>query len=580
MYILGIHVGRHDSATCLFKDQSLVSFCKEERLTREKNCGRKFKLLGINEVLKIAGITRRDIDAVALSRCYIPASCFYRKDRFWIEKFRKLRGRESNRKLFREMTLQHEYDEMKLINLDALRDFLKVRKDTEISFSNHHYAHILGLLKYTIWPDEALFVSCDGGGDYAYYVAYYLKDNKLECLCGADLPTFDKPQNEGASIGLAYCSVTELLGFLPNRHEGKITGLAAFGKPMAGEQIRNFFKINPDGTIDSEFKSREELQAALKDICDKLSREDVAASIQYATEKVGVDWVKTLLTMRPAKYIGMSGGVFSNVLLNQRISELPGIRETFVFPAMTDDGLPVGNCLDYIVRKVGVAGLKREYLKDVYCGYPYTADDLVNAAKKQNFAIKEGVNIAQFTARLLEKHAIGAIFTARMEMGPRALGARSILANPSRREINDSLNQRLERTEFMPFAPYVLDVDAEEVYEINDANRIPCRFMTTTVNVRKKYHDMIPAVVHVDGTARPQIVYREDNPLYYDILVEFKKLTGIPSLVNTSFNVHEEPIVNTPEEALKALRDNRIDFLVCDKALISRESRFFSETVN
>jgi carbamoyltransferase len=578
MYIIGIHVGRYDSATCLFKDQDLVSFCKEERLTREKNCGRKFKLLGINEVLRIAGITRRDIDAVALSRCDIPSSCFYRKDSFWIEKFRNLCGKENNRNLFREMTLQHEYDEMKIINLDALRDFLKVRKDTEISFSNHHYAHMLGLLKYTTWPDEALFVVCDGDGDHTYYVAYYLKDNNLECLCGA--PTFDKPQNEGASIGLAYCFITELLGFLPNRHEGKITGLAAFGKPLVGEQIRNFFKINLDGTIDSEFKSREELKTALKDVCGNLSREDVASSIQYATEKVGVDWVKTLLGRRSIKYIGMSGGVFSNVLLNQRISELPGIRETFVFPAMTDDGLPVGNCLDYIVKKVGVTGLKREYLKDVYCGYPYTADDLIKAAKKQNFVIKEGVNIAQFTARLLGKHAIGAIFTARMEMGPRALGARSIMANPSRRGINDSLNQRLERTEFMPFAPYVLDVDAEEVYEINDANRIPCRFMTTTVNVRKKYHDIIPAVVHVDGTARPQIVYREDNPLYYDILVEFKKLTGIPSLVNTSFNVHEEPIINTPEEALRALRDNRIDFLICDKALISRESGFFSGTVN
>jgi carbamoyltransferase len=389
------------------------------------------------------------------------------------------------------------------------------------------------------------------------------------------LPVFEKPQNEGASIGLAYSFVTELLGLSPNLHEGKITGLAAYGKPLAGEQIRDLFKIRPAGTIDAEPKSREELQAALKDICGKLSSEDAAASIQYATEKVAVAWVKALLANRPAKYIGMSGGVFSNVLLNQRISELSGIKEVFVFPAMTDDGLPVGNCLDYIVRKVGVAGLERAYLRDVYFGYPYTADDLVNAAEKQKFAIRVGVDIAQFTANLPGKHLIGAIFTARMEMGPRALGARTILANPSNRDINDSLNQRLERTEFMPFAPYVLDVDAEEVFEINDANRLPCRFMTITVNVKEKYYDIIPAVVHIDGTARPQIAYRKDNPLYYDILVEFKKLTGIPCLVNTSFNVHGEPIINTPEEALRALRDKRIDFLVCDKALIARENSFF-----
>jgi carbamoyltransferase len=577
MFILGIHVGRHDSAACLFKDDELVAFCKEERLTREKNCGKKFKLLSIDEVLRIAGITRKDIDAAALSRYHIPAVCYRRRDRFFVEKFREIRGKESNRKLFREMTTQHEYDEKKLINEDALRKFLNVRNDTEIFFTNHHYAHILGLLKWTTWPDEALFVSCDGGGDYAYYTAYYLKDNKLECLCGADLPTFDKPQNEGASIGLAYCSITELLGFRPNRHEGKITGLAAFGKPVAGEQIRAFFKINAnDSTIDSDIKSRWELQAELKKISDKLSREDMAASIQYATEKVGVDWVKTLLARRPAKYIGMSGGVFSNVLLNQRVSEIPGIKETFVFPAMTDDGLPVGNCLAYLISKNGIASLNRSYLKDVYYGYPYTPQNLVDAARKQNFAVREDLKIDSSCAILLQKHAVGAIFAGRMEMGPRALGARTILANPSRRGINDSLNQRLERTEFMPFAPYVLDVDAEEVFDINDANRIPCRFMTITVNVREKYHDVIPAVVHVDGTARPQIAYREDNPLYYDILSEFKKLTKIPCLVNTSFNVHEEPIINTPEEALKALKDNRIDFLVCEKAIIARNSEFFA----
>jgi carbamoyltransferase len=157
-----------------------------------------------------------------------------------------------------------------------------------------------------------------------------------------------------------------------------------------------------------------------------------------------------------------------------------------------------------------------------------------------------------------------------METGPRALGARSIIASPQKREVNESINRRLERTEFMPFAPYVLDRDAEEVFEIDDRNRYACRFMTITTGVRRAQQARIPAVVHVDGTARPQIVYREDNPLYYDILVCFKDLCGIPCLVNTSFNAHEEPIINTPQEALQALADNRVDFLVCDRGIVRR----------
>jgi carbamoyltransferase len=155
-----------------------------------------------------------------------------------------------------------------------------------------------------------------------------------------------------------------------------------------------------------------------------------------------------------------------------------------------------------------------------------------------------------------------------MEMGPRALGARSILASPARRQINEELNKRLARTEFMPFAPYVLDVDADRVFNVGHARREACRFMTITTDTRPAFRDRIPALVHLDGTARPQIIERHTNALYNDILVQFKQRTGIPCLVNTSFNSHEEPIINTPAEALRALRDGRIDFLVTEDGLV------------
>ena len=140
-------------------------------------------------------------------------------------------------------------------------------------------------------------------------------------------------------------------------------------------------------------------------------------------------------------------------------------------------------------------------------------------------------------------------------------------------DINNSLNQRLDRTEFMPFAPFVRDVDAEDVYEVNDINRYACKFMTITTDVKDKFAKNISAVVHVDNTARPQIIYRDDNYLYYDILTEFYKITGIPTLVNTSFNAHEEPIINTPKEAIEALLGNRIDFLIFEDFIVYKSDR-------
>ena len=158
-----------------------------------------------------------------------------------------------------------------------------------------------------------------------------------------------------------------------------------------------------------------------------------------------------------------------------------------------------------------------------------------------------------------------------MEYGPRALGTRSILANPSRRETHDLLNTRLDRTEFMPFAPVIAAERATEVFDVNSVNAYACRFMTITCNVRSSWRDRIPAVVHVDGSARPQTIVRESNPLYFDIVSAFEGITGIPVLVNTSFNVHEEPIVNTPRECVQALLDRRIDFVVTQQAVYETE---------
>lgn len=567
MYILGIHTG-HDAGACVFADDTLLAFCKEERLNRIKNDGGFFDLQSVDEVLRIADIGRQQVDAVAFTRMKFPVSCFRLKGLPFRDWRRKALGQRRDRSLGSLIIRHQNLDAAAFLDFPRLRKTMGLRADVALHFSNHHRAHILSSLRYCDWPDDVLLVSCDGGGDGAHYSAYRYGDGRLEQLWGGEETLLDQPQDAAASIGLAYAFATAACGFKPNRHEGKLTGLAAFGEPKVAAQIVSLFVVDDEGRVSSPLTGGKALHEALGRLFSGLSNADIAASIQIATEEVVINWLRTLLRKHPAHFIAMSGGVFSNVRLNQLVAALPGIHEVFIFPAMGDEGLPVGACVDYWIASQGLARLSRDRLRHLYFGWPYRGDDLLAAGEHLGFRVERTADVAGKTARLLADNWVGAIFHGAMEMGPRALGARSILASPSRREVNDSINKRLQRTEFMPFAPYVLDVDAERVYEINTRNRYACRFMTITTRVNPEWAERIPAVVHIDGTARPQIVERESNPLYYDILDAFKRLTGLPTLVNTSFNTHEEPIINRPEEALQALAENRIDFLVCDQGMV------------
>ena len=569
MYILGIHNG-HDAAACLFHHHQLIAFCKEERLTRIKNDGGRWDLMAVDEVLSIAGISRQDIDIVTMTRKKLPLQAFrrvpfHKKIR---DVARSFNTRPRGLSLEKEMIRRRELDETTFLNLQHIRQALRVRQDTEIRFVNHDLGHILSAFYASTWQHHSLYLSCDGGGDGTQYSAYYFDGKTMECLLGGDHCLFRQPQNPGASIGVAYALTTQYLGFKKNRHEGKVTGLAAFGQPLKAKKLLQEFYINKDGTIGSSFASSLELLTFLRDIYRNLKPEDVAATIQRTTEVLITNWIKILIQRRRIKYIGLSGGVFSNVLLNYKIKQLSGIEEILVFPAMSDEGLVVGNCVEALVSRHGYDKIPRRPFQNLYLGREFTSEALFDAADKHQCIIQPTPFPAQLAASLLAANKIGAIFHGRMEMGPRALGARSILASPADAAINESLNQRLQRTEFMPFAPYIMAEDAAQVFEINESQLNLYRFMTITAIVRESYKRLMPAVVHIDGSARLQVVWREDNPLYYDILRLFKRETDIPCLINTSFNAHEEPIINRPEEAIFALCQHRIDFLVCDAAII------------
>lgn len=570
MYILGIHTG-HDAAACLFRDGELLAFCKEERLTRIKNDGGFFDLLSVGEVLRIGGISASQVDVLAATRMKFPQQVFRRTANPLQSLRRRITGRDRDLNLASQMMRTHASAD-ELIDVGKLRQALGLRHDAAVHFSNHHYCHITAAWYYSGWSERALYVSCDGGGDGAQYSAYVEGEDGLVALTGGEPTLLETPQNTGASVGLAYAIATELCGFIPNRHEGKLTGLAAFGKPTLAPRLREKWRISEAGDVQCSLDGAAELKRYMRELFEGAAREDIAASIQEVTEEVVLEWIEVLRRRHPATRIGMAGGVFSNVRLNQRVAELAGVEEVFIFPAMGDEGLPVGACVDWLLQSGH--RLQGRRLDNLYCGYPFRGDELMRAARVRAFRIVEPDDlpegVATAAAKLLHEGLVGAIFYAGMELGPRALGARTIMASPADRGVNDSINKRLQRTEFMPFAPFVRDERAEEVFEIDDRNRYACRFMTITTAVRETWRARIPAVVHVDGTARPQVIYRQDNPLYYDVMSAFEELSGLPCLVNTSFNVHEEPIINTPDEALTALADNRIDFLVCEAGLIQR----------
>ena len=569
MIYLGLSSG-HDASAALFVDGKLTAYCKEERLTRKKqDAGSALRQRCIAEVLRIADISPSSIDAVTIDRGRIPARCFLRTK----NPLRRITRSLVNRplRLLGEMSGLSELNESRLIDADCIRHTLGLAPHAQVMFTNHHYAHALGAFQFTTWEKDALYIVCDAAGDGTAYAAYGFDGVELRKIVGGDEYILERKFNYAGSLGIAYSAVTRQLGFRANRHEGKITGLAAFGTPSAAEELRKTFHINALHDVDSTLSGPDQLNELIRALAEKHSREDMAASIQQVLEEVTLEWIQHLLQLFPARYIGMSGGVFANVRLNQKVAELPGIDEVFIFPAMGDEGLSVGNCVDALIRNAGLDSLNRYRLPDAYLGAPYAAAELVQQAHALGFHVTESQEPHKLAAEHLAAGLVGAIFTRRMEMGPRALGARSILASPAQRSVNDSINKRLGRTEFMPFAPYVLDTDASTVFEIDSRNREACRFMTITTNVRNTYKELIQAAVHVDGTARPQIIERETNPLYYDILNDFKHATGIPCLVNTSFNAHEEPIINTPAEALKALRDNRVDFLVTDTAIIFKD---------
>lgn len=440
---------------------------------------------------------------------------------------------------------------------------------------DHHLCHAASAY-FPGGMQKALVVTLDGVGDW-------LSSRVLRGENGILTPLAQYYAEE-APTGFNYELVTAMLGFHPLRHAGKVTGLAAFGQdnPRCESALSDFLagvwrshRRNGWGYEDL-LRVRPEVQRPRFEwlrnrVFGEFSNEDIAHAIQKRTEDEVCRLIGSHMRQQPdIENVALAGGVFGNVKVNQRIKAL-GFKNIFIQPAMSDAGLCLGASLLEVCRQNG-GRLQPYRLRHVFLGPGFTEQeiwrDISRAGLKADILTEE--EVVEAAAQYLARGKVVAHFHGRMEFGPRALGNRSILYSAGDPSVNTWLNHRLNRTEFMPFAPAVLAEHAHEYFTGLSGAEHAAEFMTITFDCTEKARREIPAAVHVDGTARPQLVTQHSNPRFYGILSAYHRLAGIPACINTSFNMHEEPIVATPEDAIRAFRLGRLDILVLQNYLVTR----------
>ncbi|MCC7418384.1 MAG: carbamoyltransferase [Acidobacteria bacterium] len=559
MIILGLSSLDNESTASLVIDGRLVAAASEERFTRVKQQN-GFPDRAIETVLAIGGIGAADVEAITYPwfrweyESWLLLKAFLADLPFALTNDAPIASRLVHLANYLRITLSPGV----LARSDRwLREGLRrfgwpasrlVRVD-------HQLAHAASAF-WTSGQDRALILTLDGYGSGAAGAVFVGEGRTIRRV-----QSFAYPH----SFGGYYWRLTKALGFRPLRHEGKILGLAAYGDPrvLAGEILRRF---------DCSSEDTYRIKAAQDFLIEprhaaRFRREDMAAGYQHVMETVVSRYVSRFASRLGLRRVAAAGGVMANVKLNQRIAELREVDELWVHPAMADMGLGTGSALAVAAAREP-AGVQFERMRHAYLGPDNPERAIVAALQACPFPHRRSACIQREIAGLLRDGRVVARCTGRMEYGPRALGHRSILCRAQDPRVNAWLNDRLKRTEFMPFAPITLAADAPDRYVGLKKIAGAARFMTVTADCTDLMRTESPAAVHVDGTARPQIVDADGNPDLHAILIEYKKLTGIPTLINTSFNMHEEPIVCTAADALKGFADGRLDYLALGDFLV------------
>lgn len=556
-YFLGISSLDSDATITVIKDGKICYAAQEERFTRKKQQD-GFPYHAIQSALAYLNITIDDLESISYGWFTPPEEmAMYKKSGSHVADITGW----SRRPFF--PTLRHRlnlYRRSNYTNFDIFKKYdAQLRKGLqdigykkELARYHHQDCHAASAY-YTSGYDKCLIFTMDGYGSGSCGGVFLGENNRVK-----PIEYIESPQ----SLGLMYARVTKALGFIPNRHEGKVLGLAAYGNPdTCFAQIMEDFDLTPGSyhyhnTLDP-WKYRRLFETA--------SQEDLAAGFQKVLETVVVHWVSDQVRQHGISKVCLAGGVAANVKMNQRVMEIPEVSEVYIHPGMSDCGIGTGAAfLDAASRGT----IKPYVLSDVYLGPDYQEADIKKALDQFDFKYERKEDVEGAAAELLAQGHVVGRFNGRMEYGPRALCNRTIYAPTQDNGINKWLNTRLNRTEFMPFAPVTLDYMADKMYKNLEKARYTSKFMTITTDCTEDMRRLSPAAVHVDGTARPQIVNALENPSAFKVLDAYYKLTGVPNLVNTSYNMHEEPIICTPYDALKAFKDGRLDYLALGDYLV------------
>jgi carbamoyltransferase len=591
MRILGISCYFHDAAAALFEDGILIAAAEEERFTRKKH-DYEFPENAIDFCLKTGNIQTGDLDYVV----------FFEKPFIKFERLllSSMQSFPHSHKVFREAMVTWFGDKLWIKHL--LQNRLKVPAN-KIFFSEHHMSHAASAFFCSPF-EEAAILCVDGVGEWTTASFGIGKGTDIKLIKEIRFPH---------SIGLLYSAFTAFLGFEVNEGEYKVMGMAPFGSPKYADKVRQLIHFGSDGSFELDmnyfsfhystdrtynnrfvdlFGEPREPKAhfftpstgfpvyfgdkpANFDEAGRLNQHyaDIASSIQVVTEEAMLRMANALHKETGLTKLCMAGGVALNSVANGKILRETPFEEIYVHPAAGDSGGAIGAAL-YAYH--AMLGKPRKFVMDhAYWGQEHGPDETEAFLKSENIPYERIENDEKLFERVTDSLQNGKVigwYQGRFEWGPRALGNRSIIADARRNDMKDIVNVKIKfREPFRPFAPSVLAEKAEDYFVLEDAAKhYPARYMLYVVDVRENKRDVLPAITHVDGTGRLQTVKKEYSPRYYSLIETFGQATGVPVILNTSFNLKGEPIVNTPKEAYSTFSRSGMDALVLGNYIIEK----------
>ena len=575
LIILGVNAYHADASAAIFKNGELIAAIEEERLTRVKHTA-GFPGKAIEFCLKEAGVSWEDITHIAVGRD--PKAKFYSKVKYALTHLSTnisgIKDRFSNRSKINSIAQDFAH-----LSRKDKSFFEKKIKNLE-----HHRSHLASAF-FASGYDEAACISIDGSGDFTTTMLGMGKNNKIQVLSSVDFPH---------SLGIFYTACTQWLGFPHYGDEYKVMGMAPYGEPTFVPQLRKMIQATDDGLfkLDMSYFKRveqgiityneenlpqvatlysgkmvEEFGAARKaeEPLTQLHK-DFAASVQEITEEIIFHLLHHLHKITNCDTLCIAGGVAQNSVANGKIISHTPFKEVYVPSAGHDAGISIGAAL-YLQHQM--LGLPASKISSPYTGSKFSNEEIENLLKSESihYTKMEGEALYDVVSDCIIAGGVVGWFTGRAEFGPRALGGRSILADPRRADAKDILNLKIKRREsFRPFAPSILEEYTADYFTMDAA--VP--FMEKVYPIKEEKRALIPAVTHVNGTGRLQTVNKEVSPRYHALISSFHQKTGVPILLNTSFN-ENEPIVNAPIEALNCFLRTNMDMLVLENCVIKRQ---------